>query len=179
MSSGGETLYALAGMGAVTASVLGSPLSTIMIIFEMTGDWQAGLAVMLAVSMSTAVSAALNHKSFFLTLLKRRNIQISAGPQAYLLQMFTVRSVMTPIADVPVQNTADLWELVKSGYGLRPEATLDEALPSFDRFGKEILPVIVPSKDDAPPEIIGVLYQVEALKAYNRALAATAQEEHS
>ena len=178
-SSGGETLYALAGMGAVAASVLGSPLSTIMIIFEMTGDWQAGLAVMLAVSTSTAVSASLNHKSFFLTQLMRRNIQIASGPQAYLLQMFTVRSVMAPIDDVPANVTADLWELVKSGYGLRPDATLDDALPGFDRVGKEFLPVLVPSKDDAPPNIIGVLFQVDALKAYNRALAATAKEEHS
>ena len=29
------------------------------------------------------------------------------------------------------------------------------------------------------PELLGALYQVDALKAYNRALAATAAEEHS
>ena len=51
--SGAQTLYALAGMGAVAAAVLGAPISTSMIVFEMTGDWQTGLAVMVAVSMST------------------------------------------------------------------------------------------------------------------------------
>ena len=177
--SGGETLYALAGMGAVAASVLGSPISTIMIIFEMTGDWQAGFAVMLSVSLSTAVSAALQHKSFFLSQLARRNIQIAAGPQVYLLQMFTVKSVMTSVSDTPPEHLDRLWELVNSGYGLRPNMTLDEAMPSFDSVGRDALPVISPSLDDAPPEIVGVLSQVEALKAYNRALAATAREEHS
>ncbi|MEL6597191.1 MAG: chloride channel protein, partial [Pseudomonadota bacterium] len=48
--SGSETLYALAGMGAVAAAVLGAPISTTLIVFELTGDWQTGLAVMVAVS---------------------------------------------------------------------------------------------------------------------------------
>ncbi|HHL21947.1 MAG TPA: chloride channel protein, partial [Aliiroseovarius sp.] len=47
--SGSETLYALAGMGAVAAAVLGAPISTTLIVFELTGDWQTGIAVMAAV----------------------------------------------------------------------------------------------------------------------------------
>ncbi len=57
--SGSQTLYALAGMGAVAAAVLGAPISTTLIVFEMTGDWQTGLAVMVAVSMSTALGSRL------------------------------------------------------------------------------------------------------------------------
>jgi CIC family chloride channel protein len=41
--SGSQTLYALAGMGAVAAAVLGAPISTTLIVFELTGDWQTGL----------------------------------------------------------------------------------------------------------------------------------------
>ncbi|VAW02888.1 Voltage-gated chloride channel family protein [hydrothermal vent metagenome] len=44
-TSGSHTLYALAGMGAVAAAVLGAPISTTLIVFELTGDWQTGLAV--------------------------------------------------------------------------------------------------------------------------------------
>ena len=47
---GDETLYAISGMGAVAAAILGAPISTILIVIELTGDWQAGLAVMVAVS---------------------------------------------------------------------------------------------------------------------------------
>ena len=49
--SGERTLYALAGMGAVAAAVLGAPISTTLIVFELTGDWQTGLAVMVSVSI--------------------------------------------------------------------------------------------------------------------------------
>jgi CIC family chloride channel protein len=88
--SGSQTLYALAGMGAVAAAVLGAPISTTLIVFELTGDWQTGLAVMVAVSMSTALASRLVDRSFFLTQLERRNIHLAAGPQAYLLAMFRV-----------------------------------------------------------------------------------------
>jgi len=177
--SGGEPLYALAGMGAVAAAVLGSPISTIMIIFEMTGDWQTGLAVMLAVSLSTAVSTAANHKSFFLAQLSRRNIQIAAGPQAYLLHMFEVTKIMRPIERCTHLDQDALWEAVSQGHGIRATSTLGNALPQFDGYGSEWLPVIEVSAKDAPPNVIGVLFQVDCLKAYNRALAATAKEEHS
>ena len=65
--SGSETLYALAGMGAVAAAVLGAPISTTLIVFELTGDWQTGLVVMVAVSLSTALASRLVDRSFFLT----------------------------------------------------------------------------------------------------------------
>lgn len=177
--SGGEPLYALAGMGAVAAAVLGSPISTIMIIFEMTGDWQTGLAVMLAVSLSTAVAASVNHKSFFLAQLSRRNIQIAAGPQAYLLHMFQVQKIMRPMCDCEHLDQETLWDMVSNGHGIRSEATLGDALPQFDGHGCEWLPIIEVNVEDGPPNIIGVLFQVDCLKAYNRALAATAKEEHS
>lgn len=61
---GDETLYALSGMGAVAAAVLGAPISTILIVIELTGDWQAGLAVMVAVSIATAFTSKMVHRSF-------------------------------------------------------------------------------------------------------------------
>ena len=94
--SGAATLYALAGMGAVAAAVLGAPISTTLIVFELTGDWQTGLAVMVAVSTSVALSARLVRRSFFLTQLRRRGIRLAAGPQAYLLGMFRVSRLMRP-----------------------------------------------------------------------------------
>jgi len=92
--SGEGTLYALAGMGAVAAAVLGAPISTTLIVFELTGDWQTGLAVMVSVSLSTALASRLVDRSFFLTQLERRNVHLAAGPQAYLLATFKVASVM-------------------------------------------------------------------------------------
>jgi CIC family chloride channel protein len=177
--SGSGTLYALAGMGAVAAAVLGAPISTTLIVFELTGDWQTGLAVMVAVSMSTALASRLVHRSFFLTQLERRNIHLAAGPQAYLLAMFRVGRVMRPMGHENAAPEDKLLTLVEQGIYTDTNATLERALPIFDRTGLDFVPVVQLSPGDGPPALEGALFHVDALKAYNKALAATAAEEHS
>ncbi len=58
-------LYAVAGMGGVSAAVLGAPISTILIAFELTGDYQVTLALMVTVTIATAVSHAALGDGFF------------------------------------------------------------------------------------------------------------------
>lgn len=176
--SGSSSLYALAGMGAVAAAVLGAPISTTLIVFEMTGDWQTGLAVMVAVSLSTALSSRLVDRSFFLTQIERRGIRLAAGPQAYLLSMFMVARVMRRPDDPHAAGEDACWQLIDAGTYIDGSATLEQAMPLFDSSGAHFLPVVALSSD-APPELLGALFHVDALKAYNRALAATAAEEHS
>ena len=177
--SGSETLYALAGMGAVAAAVLGAPISTTLIVFELTGDWQTGLAVMVAVSMSTAIASRLVDRSFFLTQLERRNIHLSKGPQAYLLSMFRVANVMRKPDDPRAAPEDALWAAIEDGVWVDPNATLETALPKFDKTRRAFLPVLSIGNEGEPPRIHGALFHVDALRAYNRALAATAEEEHS
>lgn len=166
-------------MGAVAAAVLGAPISTTLIVFELTGDWQTGLAVMVAVSLSTALASKLVHRSFFLTQLENRNIHLAAGPQAYLLAMFRVGKVMRPMDhETPAPEEA-LLTLIDQGIYTDITATLERALPIFERTGLDFVPVVTLSPDDGPPALEGALFHVDALKAYNRALAATAAEEHS
>ncbi|KMW56407.1 Chloride channel protein [Candidatus Rhodobacter oscarellae] len=176
--SGSVTLYALAGMGALAAAVLGAPISTTLIVFELTGDWQTGLAVMVAVSMSTALASRLVDRSFFLTQLERRNVRLAAGPQAYLLGMVRVATLLKPPVETGVATQAASWELIEQGVYIDGAKTLEEAMPIFDQGGAAFLPVVT-LFEDRPPELLGVLYHVDALKAFNRALADTAAEEHS
>ena len=176
--SGSHTLYALAGMGAVAAAVLGAPISTTLIVFEMTGDWQTGLAVMVAVSMSTALGTRLVDRSFFLTQLERRGVHLAAGPQAYLLAMFRVANLMKPTGDRECPEEEDLWEMVEDGTYVDANASLEAAMPVFEATGAAFLPVLSIG-EDRQPDLWGALWHVDALKAYNKALAATAAEEHS
>ncbi|MDF0600104.1 chloride channel protein [Psychromarinibacter sp. C21-152] len=176
--SGSESLYALAGMGAVAAAVLGAPISTTLIVFELTGDWQTGLAVMVAVSLSTALASRIVQRSFFLTQLYRRNIHLAAGPQAYLLSMVRVATLTRDLsADGPATEEA-AWELIEQGIYIDGAATLATAMPVFDKGGANWVPVVTLWGEDRPPELLGALYHVDALKAYNKALAETAAEEH-
>ncbi|WP_121634531.1 chloride channel protein [Tropicibacter alexandrii] len=171
------TLYALAGMGAVAAAVLGAPISTTLIVFELTGDWQTGLAVMVSVSMSTALASRLVDRSFFLTQLERRNVHLAEGPQAYLLAMFRVAGVMRKPDASGAADPEACARMIEQGLFLQASATLETALPMFDRSGVAFLPVV--QMEGETPVLQGALFHVDALKAYNRALAATAEEEHS
>ncbi len=177
--SGEQTLYALAGMGAVAAAVLGAPISTTLIVFEMTGDWQTGLAVMVAVSMSTSLSSRLVDRSFFLTMLERQGIRLAAGPQAYLLATFKVASVMRAKDAKRAAPEDRCWDLIEEGTYIDGNATLEQAMPIFEATNATYIPVVTLGGEDSPPELWGALFQVDALRAMNRALADRSAEEHS
>jgi len=176
--SGSATLYALAGMGAAAAAVLGAPISTTLIVFELTGDWQTGLAVMVAVSTSTALSAGLVRRSFFLTQLMRRGIRLAAGPQDYLLGMIRVSRLMRAPDHPRAADPERCLELIGEGSYLDAAATLEAAMPVFERARVPFVPVVTRASEDSAPELVGALFHVDALRAYNRALAAVSREEH-
>ena len=166
-------------MGAVAAAVLGAPISTTLIVFELTGDWQTGLAVMVSVSLSTALASKLVDRSFFLSQVERRGVHLAAGPQAYLLAMFRAGAVMRKLDDPKGAAVSECWDMIGEGIYVDAKATLESALPVFDRLGVPFIPVVSLSGEGSAPQLQGSLFHVDALKAYNRALAATAAEEHS
>ena len=177
--SGSGTLYALAGMGAVSAAVLGAPISTTLIVFELTGDWQTGLAVMVSVSLSTALASRLVDRSFFLTQLERRGVHLAAGPQAYLLATFRVQSVMRAVDAPRMAPEEACWEMIREGTYLDGTATLEQAMPIFEKSNPQFIPVVTIDRETEKLVLLGALFQVDALRAFNRKLAAVAAEEHS
>ncbi|MDO6458679.1 chloride channel protein [Celeribacter halophilus] len=176
--SGTATLYALAGMGAVAAAVLGAPISTTLIVFELTGDWQTGLAVMVAVSLSTALASRLVDRSFFLTLLERRGVHLAAGPQAYLLATVRVHQCYRAPDAPRAAPEAACRELIAQGIYLSPNATLERAMPLFEKNNLIFIPVVT-LREETGPELHGALFHVDALRVFSRKLAETAAEEHS
>ena len=175
--SGSATTYALAGMGAVAAAVLGAPVSTTLIVFELTGDWQTAIAVLAAVSSATAVASRFVRRSFFLTQLARRDIRIAQGPQEYLLQLVGITHITRRPGAMRALPLATLETLAEDGLTIDKDARLKQALRRFERTGSPHLAVIHQTLEG--PKVIGGLSHLDALKAYNQALAATAAEEHS
>lgn len=176
-ASGAETLYALAGMAAVASAVLGAPISTTLIVFELTGDWQIGIAVLVAVSLATILSSRLVDRSFFLTQLERRGVHLSEGPAGYLLSTISVGRLMRPVgADggVPLKKAE---KYLKKGMGVDVNMTLEDALPVLEASGRKYLPVVQSFGDET--RYVGAIFLVDALKSYNRALVETSKEEHA
>jgi CIC family chloride channel protein len=135
--------------------------------------------VMVTVSLSTALSSRLVDKSFFLTQLEFRGVHLAAGPQAYLLAMFRVRNVMRGVDHEQAAEAEACWDMIRDGVYVDANATLEAAMAIFDRSAIAFIPVVSLGGEDSPPDLRGALFHVDALKAYNRALAATAAEEHS
>ena len=175
--SGTETMYAMAGMGAVAAAVLGAPISTTLIVFEMTGDWQAGIAVMVAVSAASALTSRLVDRSFFLTQLERRGIHVAAGPQEYLLGSIRIINIMHGSGSGSEAPELQAQELVDQGAYVEITETLETAMPKLEESPVQYLPVV--EMEEGVPKLVGTLYLLDALRSYNRALAAVAREEHA
>ncbi|MBC6441358.1 MAG: chloride channel protein [Rhodospirillales bacterium] len=90
-----DSVYAIVGMAAVAGAVLGAPISTILIVFELTANFGLTIAVMIG---ATAASLVTNHvfgRSFFRRSLERRGIDISGSRSMQLLQTRTVDSIMS------------------------------------------------------------------------------------
>ena len=87
------TLYAIIGMGAVAAPVLGAPISTILILFELTGDFTVTAAAMIAVVVASITTRQIIGKSFFEWQLERNGISLSGGPARAILRQGRVRDV--------------------------------------------------------------------------------------
>lgn len=175
---GTDGLYALAGMGGVAAAVLGAPISTTLIVFELTGDYQAAIAVMISVSIASVLSHRFVWKSFFLSQLKRDGVALGGGASRFLPGTIPVKNLIRIRGADDCASETSCWALAEQGAKLTWDSTLADALRMFDSQRLEFLPVIDSSGPDGDKdgELIGALFHIDALKALNRALVDRDQE---
>jgi len=95
----------------VAGAVLGAPISTILIIFELTRDNSVTVAVMVAVVISSLVTQQVFGGSFFLKQLDRRGLNIRRGREAGLLAQIHVGDVMTTSAFSKVELSLPIGDL--------------------------------------------------------------------
>ena len=87
--------YALVGMAAVFAGATGAPITAIIMLFEMTRDYNIILPLMIAVVISTVISKSLNHETIYTLKLARRGVDLHQLDQASPLREVTVGKAMT------------------------------------------------------------------------------------
>jgi len=92
--SSGAAAYTLVGMAAMAAAVLGAPISTTLIMFEMTGDYAVTLGVMVAVVIATEITQQFYGRSFFAEQLHRRGIDLKGGFEAEILKTVKIGDVV-------------------------------------------------------------------------------------
>lgn len=119
--SSGHSAYTMVGMGAVAGAVLGAPISTILIVFELTGGYELTIAVMIATVISSQLMRALTGHSFFTWQLAQRGIELTGGREERVLR------------------ARRIWELVKLDLiKIAPEASMEDVRHALQdsRYGE-------------------------------------------
>ena len=165
-------LYAILGMGAVAAAVLGAPISTTMIVFELTGGYAVTLALLLTVSIANGLTQAVHGRSFFHWQLESRGLVMQEGPHRHIVRKIRVETFMRLLADGEQIPPFD----PESGEpSLVPTDTLEAALRLFDDTGAPRI-AVVDARDRT--RVIGHAYQVDALSKLTGELIEVSVEEH-
>ncbi len=87
--------YALVGMAAVFSASAHAPITAILILFELTGDYRIILPLMLTVVVSTVLSQRLlKGESIYTLKLSRRGVRLKQGRDVDILQNVIVEEVM-------------------------------------------------------------------------------------
>jgi CIC family chloride channel protein len=110
----GVAVYAIGAMMAFASAVIGAPLTCILIVFELTRNYDITIAAMVAVVFSNLVSHRLFGRSLFDVQLARRGMDFSKGRDRAHLAALPVRDLlraeavtMTP-DDTPAEVDARL-----------------------------------------------------------------------
>ncbi|WP_026735390.1 chloride channel protein [Fischerella sp. PCC 9605] len=147
---GSTTTYALAGMGAFFSAVSKVPITAIVIVFEMTTDFNLVLPLMIGSVTSYLVADKLMPGSLYTKLLQLNGIDIKEKPASVegVLTQLTARDVMQRRVET-----------------LDAEMSVEEVVQAFSRSHHRGFPVVEENK------LIGIVTQSDLLKIHDRNLA--------
>lgn len=147
--------YGLVGMGAVFAAAARAPITAVIIIFELTGDYRIILPLMFAIALAASISNVLSGDTIYTLKLRRRGIDMMRGRGANLMQLLSVEDAMQA---VPMSLPA--------------ETSLNEAIARLAEGSTDGVPVV-----DSDGDYCGTIssQQIEQAMREN-ALDATAGE---
>jgi len=86
--------YALVGMGAMVAATTHGPISAILIIFELTGDYRIFPPLMVACILAVLLASALKPDSMYTAKLTKRGINLHEGKDVNVLRSLPVSDVV-------------------------------------------------------------------------------------
>lgn len=131
--------YGIVGMASVFAGAARAPFSAIIIIFEMTGNYNIILPLMTAVVISTLLSRAMGRENIYTLKLIRRGVDLEQEELGDVLRTTTVKEAMT--RDYPT---------------LPANMTISQLVKIFQRTGHHGFPVL-----DDKGDFIGVITETD------------------
>ena len=84
------SVLAVAGMASVASSVIGAPITAIILVLELTGSYEYSIASIVPISICTFLTSRVFGNSFFDRQLLSRGIDISKGREQILLNEINI-----------------------------------------------------------------------------------------
>ncbi|MGD1862282.1 MAG: chloride channel protein [Leptolyngbyaceae cyanobacterium] len=139
LASSNTTTYALTGMGAFFSAVTRGPITAIVIVFEMTANFNLVLPLMIGSGLAYLLSDRISSGSIYDRLLAFQGIQLQGAPAA-----------ANPWADL---TAADLMQ--RRVETLSAKMSVSEALEAFSRSHHRGFPVLSQGK------LVGIITQTD------------------
>ena len=164
--TGNAGAYALVGMGAAFAGIVRTPMTSVIMIFEVTRDYTIIVPLMIANMCSYVLAQKLQRLPIYEALSRQDGITMpSAGHRP---EPLTVEPAMRPLpSDPPSAAPAGIPHV-------HPDHPLDLALQRMGEAGVDEIAVV----SRAGGARIGVLNTQDALGAYKKLAASKEQEEN-
>ena len=168
-------VYAILGMGALAASVIGAPISTTVIVFELTGGYALSIALLFTIAVTHGINQALHGRSYFQWQLEMRGLHVRDGPYRAMISNTIVQEFMTELdgseKDTHISHLSD--DVAPDM--LTANDSVETALQKFDQTGVMHLPVV---DSKVGGNLIGWANYTAAMDLINKRLIDTHKEEH-
>ena len=143
--------FAVVGMAATFATIARAPLTSVIIVFEITGNYELVLPLMLGAALATYLGDRIHPESAYTMPLKRQGITLPKSEDIDLLDTVQVDAVMLPVDG-----------------GLHRWNTLAEAAEFFDVTTHHGAPVF-----EDQDRLVGIITLSDITKAGGPSMTAT------
>ncbi|MGD9366905.1 MAG: chloride channel protein [Desulfobacteraceae bacterium] len=167
--------YGIVGMGAVVAATTHGPLTAILMLFEMTGDYKIILPLMITCIISALAAGQLYRESIYTLKLTRRGVDIRAGREVNVLKSIPVQDVMNTQVETIYEGTplgGFSQTIARSKYNSFPVLDADNRLVGIISFAdyrdavfNEDLKDLVVAKDLATTDVRTIAMEANLFEA--------------
>lgn len=127
--------FALIGMGGIVGASTGAALTSIMMLFEMTGDYSITVAAIIAVVCAVGVRRRLSDDDIYTTKLSRRGHHIPRESRSHSFSIRRIRDLMAPAVGVFEKSDLGTSGVVDTELG-------EERLYAVVTEGREVVGVV-------------------------------------
>ena len=156
--------YALVGMGTAFAGIVRTPLTSVIMIFEMTRDYSIIVPLMISNLIAFFISQQLQREPIYEALAHQDGIHLPTGTMRVAGGRLLVSSAMRPLPAQPGPDDVEaLQALIAHAPHLHLDHTLHVALARMGESGLDLLPVV--SREDLR-HVIGTVALRDVLATY-------------